>query len=293
MEGGGKMAFVWRTAAFESIFEDGRLPRVLSVGMEDFNARKTVRAMHQHDDRLEFLLIKTGSGVHIIDGQAYHAATGDVLIYNCNTVHDETASVDQGMTVFSCAVSGLAIRGMPPNCLVPPNRPPVVRSKERYQELEDLFAMLYDFTMQNTPRAVETATYLCATLLSILFDLARSETEELRTEEQVLGQHIRAYIDAHYLEDISLQSIAETLHINQYYMAHVFKAVSGYSPMQYIIRRRIGEAQSYLLQTDKSITDIAMQVGYHNANHFHKAFLKIVGMPPQKYREFIDPHRSK
>ena len=36
-----------------------------------------------------------------------------------------------------------------------------------------------------------------------------------------------------------------------------------------------------------------MQVGYHNANHFHKAFLKIVGMPPQKYREFIDPHRSK
>ena len=80
MEGGGEMAFVWRTAAFESIFEDGRLPRVLSVGMEDFNARKTVRAMHQHDDRLEFLLIKTGSGVHTIDGQAYHAATGDVLI---------------------------------------------------------------------------------------------------------------------------------------------------------------------------------------------------------------------
>ncbi|MGE4549268.1 MAG: helix-turn-helix domain-containing protein [Intestinibacillus sp.] len=283
------MAFAWRTADIHSIFEHGRLPHILSVGMEDFEARKTVRAMHRHDDRLELLLIQQGSGMHTIDGQSYRVAKGDVLIYNCNAVHDECAGVDHGMSVLSCAMSGLCIQGLRANCLVPPNRAPVVRSKNRYQELESLLAMMYDFTMQHTPRANETAAYLCAALVSMVYDLIMSETEELRTEEQILGQRIRAYIDANYLEDISLGSIADALHMNQYYMAHVFKAVSGYSPMQYIIRRRIGEAQSYLLQTDKSITEIAMTVGYNNANHFHAAFLKIVGMPPQKYREYLEP----
>jgi AraC-like DNA-binding protein len=54
--------------------------------------------------------------------------------------------------------------------------------------------------------------------------------------------------------------------------------------MQYIIRRRIGQAQSLLLNTGYSVTQIAAMVGYNNLNHFHCAFAKIVGMAPGRYR---------
>ncbi|WP_039807161.1 AraC family transcriptional regulator, partial [Pelosinus sp. HCF1] len=72
--------------------------------------------------------------------------------------------------------------------------------------------------------------------------------------------------------------------INSYYLAHVFKDTIGYSPMRYIMRRRIGESQTLLITTRYSVTQIANIVGYDNPNHFNILFTKYVGMPPSKYR---------
>ncbi|WP_410429683.1 helix-turn-helix domain-containing protein [Metabacillus litoralis] len=74
--------------------------------------------------------------------------------------------------------------------------------------------------------------------------------------------------------------------MSQYYISHAFKRTTGYSPMQYVIRRRIGEAQSYLFSTDKTVTEIAYIVGYNSASNFNNAFKKMVNMSPQRYREF-------
>lgn len=54
--------------------------------------------------------------------------------------------------------------------------------------------------------------------------------------------------------------------------------------MQYIIRRRIGEAQNLLISTDRSITDIALSCGYNNSNYFQSVFKNLVGMTPGQYR---------
>ncbi|MFC2768911.1 MAG: helix-turn-helix transcriptional regulator [Mitsuokella sp.] len=99
-----------------------------------------------------------------------------------------------------------------------------------------------------------------------------------------MGIRIKEYIDAHYLEDLKLSAIADALHINPYYLSHTFKSVAGISPMAYIIRRRIDEAQNLLLTTDMTITAIAMECGYHNSNYFQSVFKGIVGMTPGRYR---------
>lgn len=80
-------------------------------------------------------------------------------------------------------------------------------------------------------------------------------------------------------------SAAEALHVNAYYLSHTFKKIIGYSPMQYITRRRIGEAQNLLITTNRTVTDIALQCGYNNSNYFQVVFNNIVGMPPGKYRK--------
>ena len=54
--------------------------------------------------------------------------------------------------------------------------------------------------------------------------------------------------------------------------------------MQYIIRRRIGEAQNLLIGTDRSITEIAFSCGYNNSNYFQSVFKRLVGMTPGQYR---------
>ena len=55
-------------------------------------------------------------------------------------------------------------------------------------------------------------------------------------EPPILGRRIKEYIDRHYMEPITLQSMGEALHISPYYLSHVFKQMSGYSPVQYLLR---------------------------------------------------------
>ena len=79
--------------------------------------------------------------------------------------------------------------------------------------------------------------------------------------------------------------MAGALHVSPYYLAHVCKEATGYSPLQYVLRRRIGEAQTLLITTDLPVTRIAAQVGYDNPSHFNAQFSKAVGMSPRTFRK--------
>ena len=111
------------------------------------------------------------------------------------------------------------------------------------------------------------------------------ETRENPADEpHILGSRIKDYIDRHYMEPITLQSMGEALRISPYYLSHVFKQMSGYSPVQYLLRRRIGEAQTLLITTELSVARIAEMVGYDSQSYFNLQFTKNVGMPPSRYR---------
>ena len=105
------------------------------------------------------------------------------------------------------------------------------------------------------------------------------------SEPKALGLRIRDYLDRHFTEQLTLQSLGKALHLSPYYLAHVFRETCGYSPAQYLLRRRIGEAQGLLLSTDLPISAIAERVGFETQNYFNMQFSKHVGMPPTKYRQ--------
>ena len=65
----------------------------------------------------------------------------------------------------------------------------------------------------------------------------------------------------------------------------MFKSETGFSPTQYVARRRIREAQNLLINIDMNITHIAASVGYNNSNYFQNAFRDNVGLTPGEYRK--------
>ena len=64
-----------------------------------------------------------------------------------------------------------------------------------------------------------------------------------------------------------------------------FKEITGSSPLQYILKLRISNAQSLLENTDYTITEIANMVGYTNSLYFSRLFHKYIGMSPKEYRK--------
>lgn len=99
-----------------------------------------------------------------------------------------------------------------------------------------------------------------------------------------LPAQILAYLNEHFREDISLADLSAAFHLTHSHIIHIFKPVFDLSPIQYLIQRRIGEAQYLLLTSDHKISDIAGLVGIFNRNYFYSTFKKLVGMTPTLYR---------
>lgn len=100
-----------------------------------------------------------------------------------------------------------------------------------------------------------------------------------------VAYNVMNYLNHHFAEDISVNSIAAALFLNRDYISHVFKDETGYSVMAYVISLRINRAKLLLAETDRSITDIAMECGYTDFTYFSKQFKKHTNMSPSKFRK--------
>ena len=173
--------------------------------------------------------------------------------------------------------------GLRENALIPDDASPVCPLTEAQTvRLERLYDVLYsELTAGND----DGAHHLLMALLTLVQQFLAAAAQDGSRGENVFAQRIKDYIDRHFAEDFSLQCMADALHVSPYYLAHVCKDVTGYSPLQYVLRRRIGEAQTLLITTELPVTRIAAQVGYDNPSHFNAQFSKAVGMSPRTFRK--------
>ena len=267
-------------------FHLNREPRLIYVSKIGEEASVHPRVMHAHDDLVEIVLITGGGGEYSIGGVRHKVRRGDLAIYNSGVVHDELSGPDVLIGSYCCAVGGLHIEGLRENALISDKGSPVFHVEEpQCAMLENLLDLMFSELVNGQGGGEETCHHLLLALLTCCWHVTHGALRGEECSVNVLGTRIKKYIDAHYSEDISLQSISEHLNISPYYLSHVFKDMTGYSPLQYIVRRRIGEAQTLLISTDYPVTRIASMVGYDNPSHFNLLFAKNVGMTPRKYRK--------
>lgn len=273
--------------SYENSFLDGRIPRLLNFFNIEHENGWLPRAMHAHMDSAELVYIVEGHGVHMIGDSVYQTGPGDVLIFNAETPHDERPKEEEPLRFYCCAITNLRLRGLRENCILPAVIEPVLHMATEKERVEELFGMLHNTLRRGSPKAYEQGRFLMISLLLEVLEYARDHAVSRAYEDRTLGQRIKQYIDENYLKNLTLTSISEYLGVSPYYLARLFKERTGYSPMQYIINRRMGEAQTLLITTEDSVTRIAERVGYDNPNYFNLLFKKNIGVTPGHYRKII------
>ena len=98
-------------------------------------------------------------------------------------------------------------------------------------------------------------------------------------------QEVATYIYNHYSERLILEDVAKKFNLSRSYLSKKFKSVTGFGFKEYIINVRIQHACKLLLNTNKSITDIAFECGFNDSNYFGDAFRRTKGISPNKYRK--------
>lgn len=93
------------------------------------------------------------------------------------------------------------------------------------------------------------------------------------------------YIDRNYMENLTLERLAEICHGSPYHLHRTFKRMKEITPVEYIQLTRVSKAKAYLLETDKSIADVGQLIGIRNTSYFITLFRKMTGFTPLHYRQ--------
>ncbi|MGH4050087.1 MAG: response regulator transcription factor [Clostridium sp.] len=96
-------------------------------------------------------------------------------------------------------------------------------------------------------------------------------------------EKVKLYIEENYMKDVSLDNLALYVSMSSFYLSRIFSKAYGISIKEYVIKMKMEKAKSMLLEGNKSVKQIAFEVGYADQNYFSKAFKKYTNMSPKKY----------
>jgi AraC-like DNA-binding protein len=94
----------------------------------------------------------------------------------------------------------------------------------------------------------------------------------------------RDAMDRAYAEPLDVRAVASVAHVSEAHFIRSFRAVFGETPHRYLQRRRVERSMFLLRETDRSVTDICMDVGFSSLGTFSRTFREIVGEAPSAYR---------
>jgi AraC-like DNA-binding protein len=93
------------------------------------------------------------------------------------------------------------------------------------------------------------------------------------------------YIDEHYTGDLSMAEMAAMAKLSATHFNKRFQTVLRMSPTEYLLSLRVQHARRLLIESSKSISEIAASVGFYDQSHFTKRFRRVTGMTPLAYRK--------
>jgi signal transduction histidine kinase/AraC-like DNA-binding protein/ABC-type sugar transport system substrate-binding protein len=113
---------------------------------------------------------------------------------------------------------------------------------------------------------------------------ALEHKRKLGTETQRLVRQAMAYLHQHYAEPVSRYDLARHVGLVEDYLTHCFRQELGMTPIAYLNRYRITQAKRLLRETDQSITEIALTVGFSDSSYFSRVFRRETGLSPDAFR---------
>ncbi len=124
-----------------------------------------------------------------------------------------------------------------------------------------------------------------------------TESEKSNTQKSIFPsiprlREVFEFIELNYHQSISLKEVAQAVGYSSAYLTDLVRHITGKTVNNWIIERRIAQASTLLLETNESVEQIALKVGYQNINHFYCQFRDRYQNTPRAWRESQRCHVS-
>jgi AraC-like DNA-binding protein len=158
-------------------------------------------------------------------------------------------------------------------------------------EMEALLSRLQASKQSTGPLSETRGKVIFLDLLLFVYECFQQPLkykQDLPSHREERVQEIVHLIEQQYMNDLHLSDLEEQMHMSRFYMAKLFKEVTGVTIFEYLYQRRINQAKVlFLTEAGKSVTDICFEVGFKHPAHFSRTFKTKVGMTPEHYRRQV------
>ena len=259
---------------------------------------------HAHEDH-ELNVAVSGSGRYVMgDGSALHFAAGQILLMPGGRMHQlqsdgpltfrgllvhpdvfaRMAATPDDLARSDTAVSEPNARRL--TDLNDPLPPRVVIAPPLYQTLCELHGQAQLESSQPDPWNGESIGHICRLTAVSILRLLHQDARAAQADP-VAGRvlNVKAWIDRHFAEAIVLEDLATMAHVSPSHFSAIFRQQIGVAPKAYLLRRRLDQAATLLMQTGLSIVEIAFSVGFNQLAHFNRSFKAHTKLTPGDYRK--------
>ena len=135
-------------------------------------------------------------------------------------------------------------------------------------------------------RATGYEALLLGRLLELIVFLSREYSRATSGDAQALLRlgEVTSLLGREFRRPWRLADLCAVAHMSRSNLVVVFREATGLTPVQYLIQTRLREAILLLRETDRTVTDIAYDVGFSDSNYFARQFRKALGTTPTAYR---------
>ena len=255
-------------------------------------------AAHWHEE-IEVIIVLDGSCDYRINLDTFVINKGDILIIDSQSLHSLTYIPNQNMTwasfVFninmlkSSNTDGVLLKYIAPLLNHEHQLPIIIKDNiSCYSKIFNVIEnIIYCYYEKDIAYELELKSLLFK-FFSLLYknDLIEKHQDKnsltINTTDKI--KLILNYINDHYSEDISINTLAELCEYSQYHFMRFFKKHIGLTCIQYINNLRLEKSSILLTSTNNTIMDISLEVGFDNLSYFNKLFKRKYNLTPKEFR---------
>lgn len=239
---------------------------------------------HYHEF-CKLLLLVSGKGSYVVDGQRYLLQPGDAVLIGSRSVHRpeiEGGSMYERIIIYISPE--FLQRESSPDCdlteIFSGEKGHVLRIKDQGRLLSLASALEKVLSGGEYGRAILSN----AALLRLLVEIGRNLRQEEQNPKPVVPQNTRIlelmkYIDDHVTEDLDIDALAEAFYISKYHMMRLFRQETGSTIHTYLSQRRLLYARQ-LIEQGMRATEACYRSGFRSYSSFTRAYGKHFGTTP-------------
>lgn len=284
---------------------------MIQLKKEDYinpNENINIIKMHDVDDYpshmhefVELVYIISGKGRHCINDTIYSVTKGDLLFINFRQVH--SFFVDSGLDyvnlllkpefmsrelinseniyeIFSLSIFD-EFKGQPIRPIVS------FRGRDMLEIEATIDHMLREFNEKKIGYKSILKGYMQVLFARMIREMKKNDQQDMMQYLNKITPELISYIDDNFYKKITLKELAARSFYNPSYFSRVFKEYIGKSLTAYIQEKRIAESARLLSETNKTVEEISVAVGYSDKKQFYKVFKENIGKTPNAYRSEV------